>query len=573
MSANLDLYIDLTGATLRQAGSATAGVVPPLVKNDTYNIRLRLQENLGLNDFIDLEPSSYSAKVGIGFVNDTPNGGNFFLTRSGPVTSSAIPHNATTTQVLNAISGIAGNVTVATYGTTSSGWLITAATLNTALSFGGDSGTLFPTSSVVISNRKAYATTVCAQQIVQLKRNPAVFTDSFSSSVTTGQVTFSKIQDGGGSANETYSLLIGPDVSGGSVVFGFGGTNTTTAIPILAENTTYQEALGAVTGIGANNISVESGNSDNQKIVTFVRGLGQTNVATNLTIDSAGVVFAKYLSGTLTMGTAELEELFSEEGTTTITPTFEVEVFSGGDRKTAIQSQVTIKDQLVGTESLVPADFASYYTKAEADNKFVEDLNTGAAGSVDANNRRLRNASGNIVVDYGASLFGSGGMVDLSGSGVTIGNYPIYANTAVTITGAVSIGGATRIGGSVGFYGTSPIAKPSGANAVSNVISLGLIASSSTYGIFPGSIKTLNQIETLNFGNVSSHSSVTFDITLTGASANDIVLIGLPTAVCEGLGFRANVSTTNEVIVEAYNSTTSDITQSSQDFRIVVIGY
>jgi hypothetical protein len=80
---------------------------------------------------------------------------------------------------INAISSIAGNVDVSEYGQSGSAWLITSATQNTALSFLSDSYTLFPTSSIIINDRKLPEPGVFAQQIITLIANPYVFSDSF----------------------------------------------------------------------------------------------------------------------------------------------------------------------------------------------------------------------------------------------------------------------------------------------------------------------------------------------------------------------------------------------------------
>ena len=575
MATNIDLYIDLTSGYLRPLGSATQGFVPDLTNGDIYNLRLRLQEINELGNYIDINPSGYSARIGIGFLDNYPTSGDFVLTRSGPVTSSTISYNATTAQVLNAVSGIAGNVAVTTYGSSGSAWLITAATPNTALSFGGNGSNLFPTSSVIISNRRTYSTAVCAQQIIQLKRNPAVFSDSFTQSATAGQASFNKIQDGGSGINEAYSLVLGQDVAGGSVIFGFGSTNTSTAVPALSSNSVYQAALSAITGIGTNNISVESGNSDSEKIISFVKSLGQTNITTALSADLGGLVFAPYLQATVTMGTAELEELFFEEGTDAITPKIEIEISSSGDRKTAIQNDVVIRKQLVQTESVVPADFASYYTKAEADAAFVED----STSNVDATNRRLKNASGNTIVDYGISSFGNGGMVDLNGSVVTVGSYPIYATSSVTVGGAVSLGGSLRVAstasfvGAIGFFGSAAITQPNNPNVVSNVISLGLIPSSATYGVLPSSIRTLTVTASLDFGTIGGGTSVEKTITVTGAVVNDIVSWGVPASVATGLIFDSRVSAADTVALRAFNVDNQSHSATTATYRILVIGY
>ena len=177
MATTLDINLDRSGG-LVAGGSCPYGKLPRLTRNDQYVIRLRVLERNVNGEYTDAVLSSPSFKVGIGSLGDVPTSGEFKLT-IGATTSSAISYNATTTQVLNAVSGIAGNVTITTYGSTESGWIITAATANTALSFGGSAYTLFPASSVLINTRRNPGTDIKAQQVVELSRNPAVFSDTF----------------------------------------------------------------------------------------------------------------------------------------------------------------------------------------------------------------------------------------------------------------------------------------------------------------------------------------------------------------------------------------------------------
>jgi carbonic anhydrase/acetyltransferase-like protein (isoleucine patch superfamily) len=72
---------------------------------------------------------------------------------------------------------------------------------------------------------------------------------------------------------------------------------------------------------------------------------------------------------------------------------------------------------------------------------------------------------------------------------------------------------------------------------------------------------------------VGSNSTVSIAATVTGCALNDIVLLGLPSTVCQGLSFFGHVTTGSVVEVDAVNATNGNITQSSQTYRITVIGY
>jgi len=546
MAQSLDIYIDTTNGNLVAAGSARNGTLPTLTRNDSYNLRVRLQERDTEGFLRDLDLTGSSIKLGIGGIDGDPTDGQFKLVLNS-ITSSAISFNATTTQVYNAISAIASSgVGVTTYGNENFAYLITSATLNTAMSFGGDAFTLFPTSSVLVSTRRFPAASVAAQQVIRLVRNPAVYSDTFVASPTAGVVSLTKIQDGSSTQNETYDLAIGSDAEGGSVVLNYG-TNSTTAIPVGSTAASFQEALTSITAISNGNISVDIGNNAGNYSISFVRNLGLTNITTALTLDASGVIFGNFLQTTVTMATAELDELFAEDGTDTISPKLEVELTQNGNPKTVLQTDVTVRRDLITSGSAVPAAQASYLTAAESFAAFVRNSTTGvnstargladssAVTSVNFGARTLNNSAGTQVVSYGAGL--------------------AFSNTPL------------------GFYGATVTAQPANINVVSGLIAVGLIASGTTYGVLPLSPRTLTTTAAINFGLVGSNSTVSIAATVTGCALNDIVLLGLPSAVCQGLSFFGHVTTGSVVEIDVVNATNGNITQSSQTYRITVIGY
>jgi hypothetical protein len=566
MAQNIDFFIDVTNGTLVAAGSVKNGVLPTFTRNDTYNFRVRLQERDTNNFLRDLDTTGASLKLGIGGIDDGPSDGAFKLTINS-TTSNAITWSSDEAVVASRIyTAVSNNVsTCGVYGLEPDAYLLTASQPNTAMSFGGSSFTLFPTSSVIISTRRYPASSVQAQQVIKLRRNPAVYSDTFTASSVSGVVALTRTQVGSTTRNEIYNLAIGPDAEGGSVVLAYG-TNTTTAIAIGASAASFAEALTSVTGIGANNVSVDSGNNSGDYSISFVRSLGLQAVTTALTLDTSGVVYGSYLGTSVTMATAELDELFAEAGTDTITPTIEIELTQNGTPKTIYQGSISVRRDLITTGAVVPADQASYYTKAEANALFVEDLTT----NVDATNRKLVNSYGTAFLDWQNNSIGTGSTIlDLSGTAITISDgYNIgIGSTTGTKIGVTSLS-------KIAFFGNTPISKPTDVNVVSALATLGLFTdNSTTYGVFPRSPRTLSTTASLNFGSVGSNSSTSITIAVTGAAINDIVLLGLPSAISEGLTFFGHVIATDQVHVDAVNATNASKTQSAQTFRISVIGY
>jgi len=564
MAQSLDIYIDTTNGNLVAAGSARNGTLPTLTRNDSYNLRVRLQERDTAGFLRDLDTSGSSMKLGIGGIDADPTDGQFKLVLNS-VTSNAISFNATPAQVYTAISGIAGaGVSVTTYGQEQFAYLITSPTLGTAMSFGGDAFTLFPTSSVLVSTRRFPTALVSAQQVIRLVRNPAVFADTFVSSPTSGVLSLTRIQIGSTTKNETYDLAIGSDAEGGSVVLNFGA-NSTTAIPVGSTAVCFAEALSAVTGIGSGNVSVDVGNNAGNYSISFVRNLGLTALTNNLTLDASGVIFGNFLQTTVTMATSELEELFSETGSDTITPKIEVELTQNGTPKTVLQTDVTVRRDLLTTGSAIPAAQASYLTSAESYAAFVED----STSNVDATNRKLYNSSSQVFLDWQNNTIGTGTTIlDLSG-------------TAVTITDGYNLGVGTTTGTKIGvstssklaFFGSTPITQPANINVVSGLINVGLIASGATYGVLPQSPRTLTAVTYTTFGLVQSNNVVSKTIVITGCQLNDIVLLGLSADIEEGLAFSGHVVTANQIHIDALNVTGSGKTQNATTFRVTVIGY
>ena len=547
MASTLDIYIDTTNGSLVSSGSARNGTLPTLTRNDSYNLRVRLQERDTAGFLRDLDLTGSSIKLGIGGIDGDPTDGQFKLVLNS-VTSNAISFNATTTQVYNAISGIAGTgVGVTTYGNELFSYLITSATLNTAMSFGGSAFTLFPTSSVLVSTRRFPTASVAAQQVIRLVRNPAVYSDTFVASPTSGVVSLTKIQDGSSTQNETYDLAIGSDAEGGSVVLNFGA-NSTTAIPVGASATSFQEALTSITTISNGNISVDVGNNAGNYSISFVRDLGLTNITTALTLDASGVIFGNFLQTTVTMATAELDELFAETGSDTITPKLEVELTQNGNPKTVLQSDVTVRRDLITSGSAVPAAQASYLTAAESFAAFVRNSTTGvnstaqsladssAVTSVNFGARTLNNSAGTQVVSYGAGL--------------------AFANTPM------------------GFYGATPISKPTDANVVSALGSLGLIANTSTtYGVFPQSPRTLTTVTFFGPVTVGGNDVNSTTVSIVGVQPNDICMLGLPTDITHGITFFSHCVTAGQVHIDLLNVTGSQKIQTAATYRVTVIGY
>jgi len=580
MAQSLDIYIDTTSGKLIAAGSARSGALPTFTRNDSYNFRVRLQERDSAGFSRDLDLTGSSIKLGIGGIDGDPTDGQFKLVLNS-VTSNAISFNATTTQVYNAISAIAGaGVGVTTYANEQFSYLITSATANTAMSFGGVAFTLFPTSSVLVSTRRFPASSIAAQQVIRLVRNPAVYSDTFVASPTAGVISLTKIQDGSSTQNETYSLAIGSDAEGGSLVLNYGA-NSTTAIQIGATAISFQEALTSITEIGAGNIGVDVGNNAGLYSISFVRGLGLTNITTALTLDASGVIFGKFLQTTVTMATAELDELFAEAGTDTISPKIEVELTQNGTPKTVLQSDITVRRDLITSGSSVPAPQASYLTSAESYAAFVSSQNNvgfyGTTAIAKPANTSVVSALVNLglianTVTVGVAGVPSNVVTDWAGN-VSATTRFLADSSAVT-----SIDWGNRVlKDSSGVTAVNWETKAFGSGSTVVTIASNNVAISGSYyiamGTANGAFRTLSTTTSVTFGTIAANDQHYREVVVTGASVNDIVLVGLPSAISAGAVIQGVVYKANTVCLSCTNADNSSIAVNTATYRITVLDY
>ena len=770
MASTLDLFIDTSTGALLDGGSVAGGALPTLTRNDSYTLRLRLLEKSSSGALNDIDTTGTSLKVGIGNIEDLPTDGSFKLTCNG-TTSGAIAYNATAISVYTAISN---NVsTVSLYGASEYGsYLLTATQPNTAMSFGADSFTLFPASSVIINTRRNPTTGVYAQQVVKLVRDPIVFSDTFTNTSTAGQVALTQISEGGLGTNETYDLSFGQLVAGGLYSLNWGGTSTTGIAP-FASAVSVQSSISSGINTITSNISVED-NGKGGYTIQFTGRLAQVNVTTPLVLDASGVNFIPLKQTTLTINTSGVEDAFAVSTEDTITPTIEIEITKNGTPKTVFQGNVTIRKDLITAGSVVPGDQAQYYTKAESNALFFPAVCGGfnfTAGAlldstpvtaINYNTRNLVDAAGNNAVSwrngvqfqsaglgfYGATpitkpdnvsllnaisslgLIGTGvslaigtitfpgfdgsssttftftaptialpalTAVTIGATGLQIGTttaqkigffnatpivQPVSTNvisaltnlgliaTTVTLGQVVTPGGlsgfvqntttnvdstnrilfssssvcgsinygagtirdsgddivlrygnrnlktlqcsntvcaiswafdsnpvtvhqnlqiadqkniildtstGTKIGTTtsqkLAFYNSTPIVQPSGINAVSGLINLGLLASSATYGVLPQSPRTLTAVTFFGPVTVGGNDVNSTTVSIVGVQPNDICMLGLPTDITHGITFFSHCVTAGQVHIDLLNVTGSQKIQTAATYRVTVIGY
>jgi hypothetical protein len=645
MASTLDLYIDTGTGELVQAGASAGGDLPTLTRNDSYTLRLRLLEKKADGTIGDIDATGATLKAAIGDIEAIPSDGDFKLICNG-ITSAAIAYNASAVSVFNAISNNVSTVSI--YGNQ---YLLTATQPNTAMSFSADSFTLFPASSVVVGTRRNPITGVNAQQTVRLQKNPAVFSDTFITSPTSGEIALTLLSEGSATRNETYELEVGAGILGGSFSLVFG-SNATTSIAIGTNAVSVQAAISSGINTITQSMSVQE-NGRGGYIIAFTGRLGLTNIATALTLDASGVDFAPFKQTTLTLNTAELADFFTNADADSITPTLEIELTQNGNPKTILQKSVTIRKDLITTGSFAPSTGQQFYNAAESDARFVSRI--GDVGFY--NSTPISKPASTNVVSALVNLGLIANTVTLNEQG---GSFPTVALTgsAITVTDNIPFVFGTTNGSKIGtstsqkiaFFNSTPIVQPTSNNVVSALVNLGLIATSVTLGLPTnvvtdwagnvsattrfladssavtsvdwgnrvlktsggvtavnwqtgsfgvgstvvtiasnnvaisgsyyvamgtgnGAFRTLSTTASIAFGSITNNSSTSVSVVVTGCSINDIVLIGLPSAISSGLSFLGHVTTANGLEVDAINATNSTINQSTQTFRVTVLNY
>ncbi len=78
---------------------------------------------------------------------------------------------------------------------------------------------------------------------------------------------------------------------------------------------------------------------------------------------------------------------------------------------------------------------------------------------------------------------------------------------------------------------------------------------------------------TLDFGSIAANVSADLTVTLNGARANDIALVGPPAAPDAEITFTAFVSADDTVTVRAANNSAGAVNPASATYRVVVLNF
>jgi hypothetical protein len=91
--------------------------------------------------------------------------------------------------------------------------------------------------------------------------------------------------------------------------------------------------------------------------------------------------------------------------------------------------------------------------------------------------------------------------------------------------------------------------------------------------VLPQSPRTVTTLTSVSFGTLASNDQHYRDVVVTGALVNDIVLVGLPSAISAGAIIQGVVYQTNTVCLSCVNADSVSRDVNTATYRITVIGY
>jgi len=150
---------------------STGNRIPTFYYNEVNPFKIILSNQYGYT-YAAAGPITFS--LSIGQTNQSAKRGEWAI-GNGSVTGTAVSYNATSAQLVNALSAAFGAVRVTTYGnSTDDGYIITAATAGTALTLIPKTLSLSPACTFDVMEITAPSTGVTAQKLVRLRRLPAI---------------------------------------------------------------------------------------------------------------------------------------------------------------------------------------------------------------------------------------------------------------------------------------------------------------------------------------------------------------------------------------------------------------
>jgi hypothetical protein len=316
----------------------------------------------------------------IGEAGAAPELGTFTIT-FGANTTSALAYNATAAEVqtaLNLLASVvsAGGVTVT--GANGGPYRVVFDDVGDRSPMTGNADALYPSTSVEVYTVRGGTASLSEIQTIALERQPAAVCDFFSN-LPSAAVSIETLQDGTADKPEVQRVTLDPNPYGGTFALTFGAKSTG-AIDYDATAEELQEALEALSNIGADNVTVTGASP--QWVVTF-NGLSGNQSA--MTGDATGLLAPLGVVGEMNLATEGILNLLNNEDEVDLT--FEIE--DSSKPVTLLHDPITVINDLIPTDPGAPREIPGYLSEDQVAQGYIPSLpcsalTGGAAGALDA---------------------------------------------------------------------------------------------------------------------------------------------------------------------------------------------
>lgn len=450
----LSLFADLDQGRLVTGFSSTLqATLPRFVFGDSIPVSFRaLKSNAnGSAPWSEVDLTGKTVRIAIGNPAGEASSGTFTLTY-GANTTTDIAYDATGATIetaLNALASItaAGGVSVTKAATGVFRIVFDVVGSRTAIT--ADTSSLYPSSGAEL--RVAVEGDGSTKEIVvaRIENSPAAYAE-LADNLPVAAATITETRTGSGTvgAINTIEFTVIPYAGHYTLQI---GTEETASIPWDATAATIETALEALTGVGADMVSVTG--EYPVFAMSFDLSLGDIGA---ITADLTGLVVPTGRAGELNLNTAEMVELLN--GAAQASAKLEVELYdiSGATTWTVLQVDCTVIDDVIANSPASTTDAPTYVTT-----ETLAAMNVGSTAPVNEDTATselevmtLPTAGQTLIITSGASIetftFAATGVEDFE---VAIG--ATLADCATNITAAlesfsvlvvaIPSGGANRV--------------------------------------------------------------------------------------------------------------------------------
>ena len=369
----LKLFIDpKLGLAFGNFSGSSQITKPSFTLGDTAKVEIYLVESTQVSSYPRQElpfPVSPGIKVAVGAIDEAPAAGTWTMSFSGD-TTSALPYNATATQLqaaLNALASItsAGGVTVSKIG---DNYNIAFNLVGARTELTTDPTSLIPLSAATVALLQQGTASKVAISLVHLQRTVAGLATTFTQTEDC-EITIESLGAWDGS-KATFRLSISPDPKGGSFTISFdpqtGNDVSTSAIQVGASGQDVQNALNISSLVDKVTVTQVGAYAYDITVATQPGTAG-------LTANDAGLLSFSGYVGDLSLNTAEAISLL--DGAESVETTLEVEITSDTKALTLLQIPCILKNAVIDVGSVQPLVLDTYLSQTTADGRYLRQSN------------------------------------------------------------------------------------------------------------------------------------------------------------------------------------------------------